>query len=176
MKNKKIKQLVVNAMFIALLVVSSFISIPINQVPITLQTLLVYIIILVFDFKNSIIIFVIYLIMGLIGLPIFSNFSSGLTPTLGFIIGFVITPFIYLILNKIIILKKINIKRFIILLINMIIINLVGTIFYMLYMDIDFISSLLICVVPYIFIEILKIIISIIISNKLKFIINKQEG
>ena len=76
MKNKKIKQLVVNAMFIALLVVSSFISIPINQVPITLQTLLVYIIILAFDFKNSIIIFVIYLIMGLIGLPIFSNFSS----------------------------------------------------------------------------------------------------
>ena len=57
MKNKTIKQLVVNAMFIALLVVSSFISIPINQVPITLQTLLVYIIILAFDFKNSIIIF-----------------------------------------------------------------------------------------------------------------------
>ena len=44
MKNKIIKQLVVNAMFIALLVVSSFISIPVNQVPYTLQTLLVFII------------------------------------------------------------------------------------------------------------------------------------
>ena len=46
MTNKKIKQLVVDAMFIALLVVSSFISIPINQVPYTLQTLVVFIILL----------------------------------------------------------------------------------------------------------------------------------
>ena len=46
MKNKIIKQLVVDAMLIALLVVSSFISIPINQVPYTLQTLVVFIILI----------------------------------------------------------------------------------------------------------------------------------
>ena len=102
MKNKIIKQLVVDAMLIALLVVSSFISIPINQVPYTLQTLVVFIILILLDIKNSIIIFLIYLIMGLIGLPVFSGFSSGITPTLGFIIGFIISPFIYLINNKII--------------------------------------------------------------------------
>jgi biotin transporter BioY len=44
MKNRNTKQLVVDAMLIALLVVSSFISIPVNQVPYTLQTLAVFLI------------------------------------------------------------------------------------------------------------------------------------
>ena len=174
MKNRIIKQLVVNAMFIALLVVSSFISIPINQVPYTLQTLVVFLLLLLMNYKNNMIIFIIYLIMGLIGLPVFSGFSSGVTPTLGFILGFIISPFVYLILDKIIKLKNINLKKFINLFINMIIINLIATIFYMLYMDIDFLSSLLICVVPYILIEILKIVIAIIISNRIKFLFENK--
>ncbi len=174
MKNRIIKQLVVNAMFIALLVVSSFISIPVNQVPYTLQTLVVFLLLLLMNYKNNIIIFMIYLVMGLIGLPVFSGFSSGVTPTLGFILGFIISPFIYLILNKIIKIKNINLKNFINLFINMIIINLIATIFYMLYMDIDFIASLLICVVPYILVEILKIVIAIIISNRVKFLFESK--
>ncbi len=174
MKNRIIKQLVVNAMFIALLVVSSFISIPINQVPYTLQTLVVFLLLLLMNYKNNMIIFIIYLIMGLIGLPVFSGFSSGVTPTLGFILGFIISPFIYLILDKIIKLENINLKKFINLFINMIIINLIATIFYMLYMNIDFLSSLLICVVPYILIEILKIVIAIIISNRIKFLFENK--
>lgn len=174
MKNRIIKQLVVNAMFIALLVVSSFISIPVNQVPYTLQTLVVFLLLLLMNYKNNIIIFMIYLVMGLIGLPVFSGFSSGITPTLGFILGFIISPFIYLILNKIIKIKNINLKNFINLFINMIIINLIATIFYMLYMDIDFIASLLICVVPYILVEILKIVIAIIISNRVKFLFESK--
>ena len=143
MKNRIIKQLVVNAMFIALLVVSSFISIPINQVPYTLQTLVVFLLLLLMNYKNNIIIFI-------------------------------ISPFVYLILDKIIKLKNINLKKFINLFINMIIINLIATIFYMLYMNIDFLSSLLICVVPYILIEILKIVIAIIISNRIKFLFENK--
>ena len=108
MKNKTIKQLVVNAMYIALLVVSSFISIPINQIPYTLQTLVVFIILVNVDFKNSLIIFILYSIMGLIGLPVFSSFGSGITPTLGFIFGFVISVFIYNLFNYIIKINNIN--------------------------------------------------------------------
>ena len=170
MKNKIIKQLVVDAMLIALLVVSSFISIPINQVPYTLQTLVVFIVLRLVDIKNSIIIFLIYLIMGLIGLPVFSGFSSGITPTLGFIIGFIISPFIYLIFNKIIKIKNTNINTFIKLLISLIIINISGCIFYMLIMNIDFISSFIITILPYILFDILKIIIAMIISNRIKFL------
>lgn len=170
MKNKIIKQLVVDAMLIALLVVSSFISIPINQIPYTLQTLVVFIILILINIKHSILIFIIYLIMGLIGLPVFSGFSSGITPTLGFIIGFIISPFIYLIFNKIIKIKNTNINTFIKLLICLIIINISGCIFYMLIMKLDFLSSFIITILPYILFDILKIIIAIIISNRIKFL------
>ena len=172
MTNKKIKQLVVDAMFIALLVVSSFISIPINQIPYTLQTLVVFIILLTLPLKDSILIFVIYLIMGLIGLPVFSGFTSGITPTLGFIIGFIILPIIYKILYKIIKIKNPNILNIINLFICLLILNVIGTIFYMLIMKLDFLSSLLICVVPFILIDVIKILASILITNRIKPILD----
>lgn len=172
MTNKKIKQLVVDAMFIALLVVSSFISIPINQIPYTLQTLVVFIILLTLPLKDSILIFVIYLIMGLIGLPVFSGFTSGITPTLGFIIGFIILPIIYKILNIIIKIKNQNILNIINLFICLLILNVIGTIFYMFIMNLDFLSSLLICVVPFILIDVIKILASILITNRIKPILD----
>jgi biotin transport system substrate-specific component len=172
MTNKKIKQLVVDAMFIALLVVSSFISIPINQIPYTLQTLVVFIILLTLPLKDSILIFVIYLIMGLIGLPVFSGFTSGITPTLGFIIGFIILPIIYKILNIIIKIKNQNILNIINLFICLLILNITGTIFYMFIMNLDFLSSLLICVVPFILIDVIKILASILITNRIKPILD----
>ena len=172
MTNKKIKQLVVDAMFIALLVVSSFISIPINQIPYTLQTLVVFIILLTLPLKDSMLIFVIYLIMGLIGLPVFSGFTSGITPTLGFIIGFIILPIIYKILNKIIKIKNQNILNIINLFICLLILNVIGTLFYMFIMNLDFLSSLLICVVPFILIDVIKILASILITNRIKPILD----
>lgn len=168
MTNKKIKQLVVDAMFIALLVVSSFISIPINQVPYTLQTLVVFIILLILPLKDSIIIFITYLIMGLIGLPVFSGFTSGITPTLGFVIGFTILPIIYKVLEKMIKLKNKNISKIINIFICLLILNITGTIFYMLIMKLDFISSLLICVIPFILIDVVKILASVLITNRIK--------
>lgn len=176
MKNKKIKQLVVNAMFIALLVVSSFISIPINNIPYTLQLLMVFIILILFDFKNSLIIFGIYIIMGLAGLPVFSGFSSGLTPTLGFIIGIVFTPLIYFIINKVITIKNTIIKKIINCLICLLVIDIFGCIYYMIYFDYTLIQSILLSIVPYILIDILKIGLAIIITNKLQFIISEEQN
>lgn len=175
MKNKTIKQLVVNAMYIALLVVSSFISIPINHIPYTLQTLVVFIILILLNYKDSLIIFVIYLIMGLIGLPVFSSFSSGFTPTLGFIIGFIITPFIYLISNKIIKIKNSSIKIFINCFISLLFINIIGSIYFAIYFKYDILTSITISVLPYILIDILKISIAVFITKRIKFIQNNYS-
>jgi len=168
MKNKTIKQLVVNAIYIALLVVSSFISIPINQIPYTLQTLVVFIILILLNYKDSIIIFIIYLVMGLIGLPVFSGFTSGFTPTLGFIIGFIISPIIYLIGEKIIKIKNDKLKIFINCFISLLFIDLIGAIYFALYFDYDILTSILISVLPYILIDIIKIIIAVIVTKRLK--------
>lgn len=168
MNNKKIKQLVVNAMFIALLVVSSYIAIPINNISFTFQLLVVFLIVLLLDIKNSFIVLIIYLLMGLIGLPVYSGFTSGLTPSFGFIIGFTTVPIIHYFLNRIIKIKNTSLKYFIISIINLIIINIIGTIYFIIYMQVDIITALSITVFPFVLIDILKIIISIIVSKRIK--------
>lgn len=168
MNNKKIKQLVVNAMFIALLVVSSYIAISINNISFTLQLLVVFLIVLLLDIKNSFIVLVIYLLMGLIGLPVYSGFTSGLTPSFGFIIGFTTVPIIHYFLNRIIKIKNISLKYFIISIMNLIIIDIIGTIYFSIYMRVDIITALSITVFPFVLIDILKIIISIIVSKRIK--------
>ena len=174
MNNRNTKQLVVDAMLIALLVVSSFISIPVNQIPYTLQTLAVFLILLITNLKNSFCIFTIYLLMGTIGLPVYSGFTSGITLTYGFIIGFVLSSLVFNIFKKIIIIKKDNIKLFILCFISCIIINISGSIFFMIYSDCDFITALLTCVLPFVLVDILKIIIAIIISKRINKILLEE--
>jgi biotin transport system substrate-specific component len=175
MNKLKTKQLVVDAMLIALLVVSSFISIPINQVPVTLQTLMVYILLLVFSFRDSLIVLVMYLIMGLCGLPVFSGFSSGITPTLGFILGFVISVFIYHILKKVIKIKNETIKEIIGLFACVITINLIGSIYFMIYFKHTFIEAMSLTIFPFILFDIIKMCIAIILGSRLKVILNEEK-
>ena len=84
------KDLVKIALSIALIVVGSLIKIPIGIVPITLQMFMCFTITLLLQRKACIAI-AIYIIMGLIGLPVFSvggGFSYVLQPTFGYLIGF----------------------------------------------------------------------------------------
>ncbi len=66
------KYLVERAMAIALLVISAQIAVPLpHMIPISLQTLAIYIIAMTFNKNQALIITLIYLFMGAIGLPVF---------------------------------------------------------------------------------------------------------
>lgn len=92
MTAKKIARL---ALFLSLLIVGSQLAIPIQPVPITLQTLVVILIGGLLSPMESFTVMLGYLILGLIGLPIFAGFSGGieaiLTPSFGFILSFLIS-------------------------------------------------------------------------------------
>lgn len=92
--NKKINNLIIDSILLALLIVASKISIYTNFVPFTLQLLIVMIIVLLVDYKNAFIILSVYLVIGLCGIPVFSSLTSGFviltSPTFGFVLGFVI--------------------------------------------------------------------------------------
>ena len=93
----KIKDLTIMAISLALLVICSKISFNIGIISLTLQTFAVIIISLLLKWKKSAIVFITYIIMGLIGIPVFSNgggFQYVLYPSFGFIIGFLISSFI----------------------------------------------------------------------------------
>lgn len=80
------------ALFTAFLCVLAPLSIPIQPVPITLATLAVYVIGALLDYKRAPICVFLYIVIGALGLPVFSNYTGGiaklLSPTGGFIIGY----------------------------------------------------------------------------------------
>ncbi len=88
------KRLVQNALMIALLGVSAYISVPLPWgVPITGQTLVVNLIALSQKKEDSLIIVTLYLLLGAVGLPIFSGGKAGLAvlfgPTGGFLFSYI---------------------------------------------------------------------------------------
>jgi len=75
----------------ALMAISAFIKIPIQPVPLTLQMLVVLLLPMVFGMKVSFLGILLYIILGLLGLPIFANgggLSYVLQPTFGYIVGY----------------------------------------------------------------------------------------
>ena len=94
LKNKKLYKLVLSAMFVAVIAICSWISIP-TTVPFTLQTLGIFIAAGLLGWKYGTLSVAVYILLGLVGVPVFANFSSGvgaiMGPTGGYIIGFLFT-------------------------------------------------------------------------------------
>lgn len=82
------------AVCVALLTVSAWVSIPLGPVPFTLQTMVLALVPMVLSGKGALWAVGCYLLLGAIGLPVFSNMSGGLAmfagPTGGFLWGFFI--------------------------------------------------------------------------------------
>ncbi|MBS4883012.1 biotin transporter BioY [Peptoniphilus gorbachii] len=82
------------ALLVALIAVGAFISIPIGPVPFTLQNFFVFMTgLLLTPFYAGLTVFI-YVLLGLIGIPIFAGFTGGyqsfLKPSFGFLIAFII--------------------------------------------------------------------------------------
>lgn len=79
---------------VALLAVSAQVMVPIGPVPFTLQTLVLAMVPAVLDPATSVLAVLAYVLLGAIGLPVFSGFQGGAGalagPTGGFLWGFVL--------------------------------------------------------------------------------------
>lgn len=82
------------ALSIAMTTIGAYISIPIGTIKITLQFLVTNTVCLLLGKKWGGLSVWIYILMGLVGLPIFSQFAGGLSyvlqPSFGFLIGFAV--------------------------------------------------------------------------------------
>ena len=85
------------ALFAVIMAVCSWISIP-AVVPFTLQTFGVFVAVAVLGGKRGTLAVALYLLMGVVGLPVFSGFSGGLGRLLGstggYIVGFVFSALV----------------------------------------------------------------------------------
>lgn len=96
--NKNVKFLTTTALMAAVMCILGPLSIPIGPVPISLTNLAIYITMYVLDKKRGTLAFLIYMLIGLAGLPVFSGFAGGpgklFGPTGGYIIGFLPMAFL----------------------------------------------------------------------------------
>lgn len=95
-RNKKLTvyELTKCAMFAALLAICSWITVP-SVIPFTMQTFAVFTMCAVLGTKLSVITVMVYIVLGAIGLPVFSGFRGGvgvlIGATGGYIWGFLLT-------------------------------------------------------------------------------------
>ena len=90
---EKTRNLILCALFAALTAVLSQIAIPIQPVPVNLATFSVFVAGGVLGAKRGAISQAVYVLLGAVGLPVFSSFSGGMGilfgPTGGYIVGYV---------------------------------------------------------------------------------------
>lgn len=92
------KEMILISLFTSLTAIGAFLSIPIGEVPITLQSLFTLLSGLLLGPKLGSMSQILYVMLGLFGIRIFANFSGGLQhifkPNFGFLMGFIFASFI----------------------------------------------------------------------------------
>lgn len=169
LRNPVVKSICLVGVFTALMCVLSPLSIPLDPVSITLATLVIYIIGATFDYKIAVLPVVLYLLLGMAGLPVFSKFQGGIQvlfgPTGGYLFGYI--PCVFLI--SLLISKFPNKKWLypIAMIIGTIVLYAFGTLWFVLYLKYDIYKALLVCVVPFLPGDTFKIAVACLIGIRL---------
>lgn len=171
--NQALLDMIYVSFFTALIAVCSQIYIP-TAIPFTLQTMAVFITGGVLGFKRGTLSIIIYLLLGIIGVPVFSEFSSGLGVlfgmTGGYIIGFVFISFIVGLMCD-----KFGKKVWVLvvsMLIGLAVCYAFGTVWFMTVYTrtvepIDIMGALSLCVFPYLLFDFAKIAVATVVVNRL---------
>jgi biotin transport system substrate-specific component len=155
------------AMMAVILCVCSWLTIPFT-VPFTMQTFAVYCALLLLGGRRGLLAIGLYILLGLVGLPVFSGFRGGpghlLGLTGGYIIGFLFTGLGYLLMES-----KLRglgfLPRILLLALDLLPCYLVGTLWFTAVSrlhgsEIGFFGALGLCVVPYILPDLVKVVLA----------------
>jgi len=174
MSKINIRQMTLVSLFAALTAVGAFISIPIYPVPLTLQTLFTLLAAMTLGSVMGASSQIIYVLLGVVGLPVFAGFKAGIGilfgPTGGFLFGFIISAYV---IGKIIELKKEKNMFYYFLagLLGTVIIYIIGITQLSLVTSIGVKKALTVGMLPFLPGDIFKIIAASFISSKLKLVI-----
>lgn len=170
------KKITLTALMAALTSLGAFIkiSLPYSPVPITLQTLFVFLSGTLLGSNLGALSQLIYVLIGIAGIPVFAGFSGGLGvlcgPTGGYLVGFVISAWIIGKITERFTSSK-AIELFLAILPGWIIIYLIGTVQLSLVLHLDIKQAIISGALPFIPGDLLKVIVAIFLTQKLKKII-----
>lgn len=167
----KTKQMVLIALMTAVTCVLGPLSIPLpfSPVPISLTNFAIFLAIFVLGMKSGTISFIIYLLLGAVGVPVFSSFRGGFQvlagPTGGYLIGFI---FLALIMGFALDhFDRKLVPTIIGMIIGMAVCYAFGTVWLAKLLSLSFKEGLMMGVIPYLAGDAAKIIIAAIVGPKL---------
>ncbi len=169
--NNPLRRMVYAAMFGALTAIGSLIVIPLQPLPITLQTLFTGLAGVLLGGYTGALSQVVYVLLGVIGLPVFAGGKAGLGtlmgPSGGYLIGFIVAAYV---IGKIVEVRKepglawIGLS----LVVGNLVIYALGVAQLSLVAHISITKALLVGVVPFLFGDLLKLVAAALIALKLR--------
>lgn len=159
----------VTALMTAVTCIVAPFSIPIGPVPISLTNLAIYFSLYILDWKKGTVSYLLYLLIGLAGLPVFSGFTGGIGklagPTGGYIIGFIPMAIVAGVVIDKFHQRWIQIAGMIV---GTVICYALGTMWFCLQSGTNVYAALSVCVIPFIPGDLIKMMIAVTIAPEIR--------
>ena len=154
----------------ALIAICAWITIPFT-VPFTMQLFAVFFVLTVLGGRNGTIAIAVYLLLGAVGIPVFSGFKAGfgvlIGMTGGYLVGMLLIGFLYWTVTKLT--KPTVLTELAVLIAGLLVCYAFGTLWFSVLNDgKTFGASLMICVVPFIAPDVLKLGLAYFVGRKLR--------
>lgn len=166
----KVKNLAYIGLMSAIMCILSPITIPLSGgVGVTLGIFVIMFMTYVMGMGRTLICYGIYLLLGIVGLPVFAGFQGGvgalLGPTGGFLVGYVAV-----IVSEGLMLKIKEKRLFLVIgsVIGLLLCYILGCLWYMRIMDVNFVGALWMCVIPFVAFDGIKVAMVCVIGPSCK--------
>lgn len=166
------------ALFTAIIAVCAWISVPVGEIPVTLQTLGICLASAILGCKRGTAAVAAYIALGLCGVPVFAGFTGGaaklLAPTGGYIVGFLFTGVIVGMASDLTKKRTASVRAGLLVLgmaAGVAVCYAFGTAWFMLFYrggTITLSAALALCVVPYLVPDFIKILVAAFIAGRLE--------
>lgn len=165
-----IKSMTYISVMSVIIAICAWLTVP-SALPFTMQTFGVFFALLFLGGKRGTLSILLYLLLGALGLPVFSGFSGGLAhlfgATGGYILGFLLIGIIYMIFEHIF-KNSLKISVFALIL-GLLACYFFGTLWFLIYKgDTDFFPAFSVCVIPFILPDLIKLFLAVMLSRRIK--------
>ena len=170
MKKTPLYTMTACALMAALMCVLCPISLPIGPIPISLSILVIIITTMVLGTWRALVSYTVYLLLGAVGMPVFSGFQGGLAklagPTGGYLVGF----FLLIIIGGMVMeLTKGNLLlTMLAMAVGVAADYVLGTAWFMLQTESTLAHALEVCVYPFIPVDLAKILVGVLFGRLVK--------
>lgn len=170
MRKLKTRDVALVGLFAALMVICAWISVPLGPVPVTLQTFAVFLAAALLGSRRGTLAVGVYILLGVVGLPVFSGFKTLNPVTFGYVLGFLPLGLLTAAAEKLFPGRKLALPLGMVL--GLLVCYLIGTVWFYYVMhfrgtEYGFGMILRLCVAPFLLPDLAKLGLAYLLSRKL---------